>query len=117
MWSADKEKETGKKKFWPALYETNREVESQRLELYQAHQWADQSQREKINLCGELEMRSRLFQESHARNYPEIEELQRICCEETDRARQLRIDELSLQQERNPTAASQLVTLVQDLQH
>ena len=30
-----------------ALYETNRELESQRLELYQATQWADQAQRER----------------------------------------------------------------------
>ena len=30
-----------------ALYETNRELESQSLELYQANQWADQAQREK----------------------------------------------------------------------
>ena len=29
-----------------ALYETNRELESQRLELYQAHQWADH-----VNRC------------------------------------------------------------------
>ena len=35
-----------------ALYETNRELESRRLELYQAHQWADQAQRERINLYG-----------------------------------------------------------------
>ena len=31
-----------------ALHETNRELESQRLELYQANQWTDQAQREKI---------------------------------------------------------------------
>ena len=31
-----------------ALYETNRELESQRLELYQANQWTDQAEREKI---------------------------------------------------------------------
>ena len=37
-----------------ALYETHQELESQRLQLQQANQWADQ-QREKINLCGELE--------------------------------------------------------------
>ena len=30
-----------------ALDETNRELESQRLELQNAHQWADQAQREK----------------------------------------------------------------------
>ena len=44
-----------------ALFETNRELESQRLELYQGHQWADQAQRERINSCGELEMRNRLL--------------------------------------------------------
>ena len=36
-----------------ALHETCRELESLRLELYQANQRADQAQREKINLCGE----------------------------------------------------------------
>ena len=72
-----------------ALHETDQELESQRLELYQANQWADQAQREKMNLCGEMEMRSRL--NSHCQ---EIEELRRICCEETGRARQIRIDEI-----------------------
>ena len=75
-----------------AVCETNRELESQRLELYQANQWADQTPRKKLNLCGELEMRNRIFQESRARNCQEIEELRRICCEETDRARPLRIE-------------------------
>ena len=45
-----------------ALYETSRELESQRLERFQAYQWADQAQRERISLCGELEMKNRLFQ-------------------------------------------------------
>ena len=39
-----------------ALDETNRELESQRLELYQANQWADQAQRGRSNSRGELEM-------------------------------------------------------------
>ena len=77
-----------------ALYETNRELESQRLELCEANQWADQVQRDKTNLYGELEMRNRLFRENQATACQEIEELRRICCEETDRARQLRIDDL-----------------------
>ena len=34
-----------------ALHETNRELESQRVELYQANQWTDQPQKEKISLC------------------------------------------------------------------
>ena len=33
----------------------------QRLQLHQANQWADQSQREKINLCGELHMMYSFF--------------------------------------------------------
>ena len=57
-----------------ALCETNRELESQRLELYQANQWADQAQRGKINLFGEMEMRNGFFQESRARHCQEIGE-------------------------------------------
>ena len=105
------------RKFGNALYETARELEAQRLELYQANQWADQARREKINLCGALEMRNRCFQESRARTRQAIEELRRICCEETQRARRLRIDELSMQQERNPTTVSQLLTWMQDSQN
>ena len=37
-----------------ALFETKRELESQKLELYQATQWADQAQRVRISLFGEL---------------------------------------------------------------
>ena len=44
-----------------AFYETNQEHESQRSQVQQANQWADQAQREKISLSGELELRSRLF--------------------------------------------------------
>ena len=47
-----------------------------------------------------------------------IEELWRICCEETDRARQARIDVLCMHQKRNPTTVSQqLLTQIQDLQN
>ena len=95
------------------FYETNRELESQRLELSQVNQRTDQAQREKISLCGELEMRNRLFQESRARNCHS--ELRRICCQETGRARQLRTDELSMRRERNPTTVGQLLTQIQDL--
>ena len=73
--------------------------------------------KDKISLCGELELRNRLLQENHARNCQETEALRRICCEETDRARQLRIDELSLQQEKNPATVSHLLTQIQDLQN
>ena len=52
------------------LYKTNRELESQRLELYQANQWADQAQREKINLCGELENEKQTLPRKPRKNLP-----------------------------------------------
>ena len=52
------------------------------------------SSEEKISSYGELETRNRLFQENHATDCQEIEDLRRTCGEETDRARQARIDEL-----------------------
>ena len=73
------------------LYETHRELESKQLQLQQANLWAENAQREReINLCGELEMRNRLFQKSRAEECQEIEELSRRCCEASDRARQAR---------------------------
>ena len=62
----------------------------------------------------ELELRSRAFQEHRARDCQEIEELRRICCAEADRARQLKMDELSLQQKENPSTVSQLVAQIQE---
>ena len=44
-----------------------------------------------------------------------MEELRRICCEERDRARQLRIDELSVQQEENPSTVNLLLARIQEL--
>ena len=43
------------------------------------------------------------------------EALRRICCEETDNARQLKIDELSLRQRENPSTVNQLLAQIQDL--
>ena len=96
---------------------THRELEYQRLELHQANQWAEQAQREKICVCGELEMRNRLHQESQTRTCQEIAELRRICCEETNQVRHLKIGELSMQQERNPTTVNQPLTQIQGLQN
>ena len=39
------------------LYESQRELASQRHQLRQASQWPDQAQRERISLCGELELK------------------------------------------------------------
>ena len=76
-----------------ALYEPHRELESQKLQLDLANDWADQPQREKINLCGGLDLRNRLYQESQVRTCHQIEALRRTCCEETSRVRELKIDE------------------------
>ena len=93
-----------------------KEVESQRFQRQQANRWADQAQRDKISLYVELELRIRHFQEDRARDCQETEELRRSCCEGADRARQARSDELSLQQERNPTTVSQWLTLIRESQ-
>ena len=47
----------------------------------------------------------------------EIEELRRVCCEESNRARRAGIDDLSVHQERNPTTFSQLFTQIWELQN
>ena len=59
----------------------------------------------------------RLFRENQATDCQEIEDSRTDCCEETDRARQARNDELSMHQERNPTTESQLLAQIQDLQN
>ena len=108
----------GERMAQPKLYEADAEVEAGNWHRFSWDQsriwistisatWADQSQCDKISLYGELELRNRLFQDNHARDCKEIEELRRIDCEETDRARQASIDELSVHQERNPTTVSQ----------
>ena len=100
-----------------AFQEINQEFESQRFRLNEASRWADQAQRDKISLYGELELRNRLFQENHARDCQEIEKLRRICCEEADQARQARNEELSMQQQRNPSTVCQMMVQIRDLQN
>ena len=74
-------------------------------------------ERDKISMFRELELRNRPFQENPARDCQEIEELRSICCEEANRARQARRDELSMQQERNPTTVSQMMARIRELQN
>ena len=52
-----------------------------------------------------------------SKRLPRIEELRIICCEETDRARQARIDELLAHQEKNRLIVSQLLTQIKNLQN
>ena len=60
-----------------ALFESQRELESQRLQLLEDNQWAEQAQRERTHLCVELVMKDHLHQESYSRSCREIEELRR----------------------------------------
>ena len=98
-----------------ALHESYRELETQRLQLLQANIW-DNAQSERISLCGELEMRNKLFQESRTKDCQEIEELRRRCCEESDRARQAKLDALSMMQQRDPQTVSQLLAQMRESQ-
>ena len=99
-----------------ALHESCRELETQRLQLLQANIW-DNARSERISLCGELEMRNKLFQESRTKDCQEIEELRRRCCEESDRARQAKLDELSMMQQRDPQTVSQLLAQMRESQN
>ena len=92
-------------------WETNEQIETQRLELLQANQWADQAQRETNRLLGEL---------STKKISQKITEKLRNCGElavqEAERARQLRSDELSTQKEESKSTVNQLLSQIQELQ-
>ena len=61
-------------------------------------------------------MTNKAFQEDSARSWQEIEDLRKICCTEAERARQLRMDELSTQEEESRSAVNPLVLQIQELQ-
>ena len=63
-----------------------------------------------------MSTKNRMYQENHARDCEEKQELRRICCEQSDRVRQLRIDELSAQKKENPSTMNQLLSQIQELQ-
>ena len=86
------------------------------MEVDQAHQLTGQSQREKSWFCTKLEMRDRALQEDRTKSHQEIEELRRICSTQAERARQLRIDELSSQEEESESVVNQVMVQIQELQ-
>ena len=51
-----------------ALYETNQQLESHRLELYQANQWTDHAHRDHIKLFEELNTKNRITKKNHAKD-------------------------------------------------
>ena len=99
-----------------ALYESQRELEFQRLQLQQASQWADHAQRERINLHGESERKNRLHQESYAKSCQVIEELKRRCYKEENEVTQQKSMGYSMQHGREPRTASLLRDQVRRLQ-
>ena len=98
-----------------ALFESQRELESPRLQLFEDIHWADQAQRERILLCSELEMKNRLHQESCARSCQEIEELKKRCYKEENRVTQQKLNENSMQQDQESRTVSLLRDQVQKL--
>ena len=76
-----------------AIHESGIQLHSQRMELCQANQLSDQSHSEKSWSCTELES-----------------------CTEAERAKQLRIDELSTQEKESKSSVNQLMVQIQELQ-
>ena len=101
---------------WAAVYGINSQLESQKTELHHAHQWACQTQMESRIMFEELTTKSKLYQENHALDCMEIEELRRLCREETERARQLRADDFYCQKKEEPSTVNQLLSQTRTLQ-
>ena len=107
-WGGDVDRRSWeRKKSDIALEENNQQHESQRLEFYQAKQWADQALREKqYIILWEVSTKNRIYQEHHAIDCRGVEELRRICCKQADRVRPLRTDELSFRQKQNSSTVN-----------
>ena len=99
-----------------ALIESRRELESQRRQLLEANQWADQAQRERIHLCSELELKNRLHQACYARSCQEIEELKRRCYKEENGETRQKLNEYSMQQDQESRTVSLLRDQIRKLQ-
>ena len=86
-----------------ALIESRRDLESQRRQLLEANQWADQAQRERIHLCSEL-----LHQECYVRSCQEIEGMKGRCCKEENGVTQQKLNEYSMQHDQESRTVSLL---------
>ena len=92
------------------------QLHSQRVELFQANQLSYHSQREKSWLCTELDRKERFLQEDRMKSLHEIEELKKLCCTEAERAKQVTIVELSVQEKQSQSTVNQLMVQIQELQ-
>ena len=73
------------------------QLHSERMELYQANQLSDHSQREKSRLCTELNRKGRLLQEDRTRSLQEIDELKKMCCTEPEKESKSTVNQLMVQ--------------------
>ena len=83
-------------------------AESQKQQLLMAKQWADQAQRERIHLCSELEMKTRLHQECYARSCQEMKELKRRCYQEENATKQRKLEECTSKHDQESRTANLL---------
>ena len=93
-----------------AMIESRRELESQTRQLLKASQWADQAKLQRIHLYCELEMKNHLHQECYAISCQEIEELRRRCYKGENRVTRQKLNEYSMQQDKE----SRTVMLLRD---
>ena len=99
-----------------ALFESQREIESQRRQLLEANQWADQAQGQRIHMWSRLVMKDHLHKECYARSCREFEELKRRCCQEENEVTQQKMHEYSTQHDQESRTVSLLRDQVRKLQ-
>ena len=59
----------------------------------------------------------RFLQEDRLKSLQEIEELKKLCCTEAEKAKQLRGDELAIQEQERKSTVNQFMVQIQELQH
>ena len=59
----------------------------------------------------------RFLQEDRLKSLQEIEELKKLCCTEAEKAKQLRGDELAVQEQERKSTVNQFMVQIQELQH
>ena len=100
-----------------AVHGINSQLESQKSELHHANQWTCQAQMESRRLFEELTTKSKLYQENHALDCMEIEELWRICHEETEKSSTVENGwYLCSRKKEKPSTMNQLLSQIRTLQ-
>ena len=88
-----------------------RSFESQRLQRQQANQWADQAQRDKISLYGDLETKKKSLPRKSSKRLKNSEEF--VAKKQTEQDKQELMNCLCIK--RNSTTLSRLLTQIQEL--